>query len=264
MMKIAISNIAWNREQDEEIYGFLQKNGVEGIEIAPTRIFPYEPYEHLKDARAYRRRLEENYGLQIASVQSIWYGREERIFAGAQERTVLLEYTRRAFAFVRELGCQNVVFGCPKNRNMPSGSEWDVAYAFFTALGNAAVEENVVLNLEANPEIYGTNFLNTTREVYEFIREIDSDGLGINYDFGTVIQNQERIADLDLYASRVNHVHISEPFLHTVQMNVTHRELIQRLRTLGYEGYVSLEMKNAQDLENVKECVNHLIQYVRN
>ena len=43
-MKLAISNIAWSKEYDEEMYEFLSKNGIEGLEIAPTRIFEKNPY----------------------------------------------------------------------------------------------------------------------------------------------------------------------------------------------------------------------------
>ena len=42
-MKLSISNIAWSDKYDKEMYQFLYKNQIEGIEIAPTRIFSENP-----------------------------------------------------------------------------------------------------------------------------------------------------------------------------------------------------------------------------
>ena len=39
-MKLALSNIAWTVEQDECMHGLMKRIGYEGLEIAPTRIFP--------------------------------------------------------------------------------------------------------------------------------------------------------------------------------------------------------------------------------
>ena len=48
--QLAISNIAWQQSDDEEIYTAMQHCGFTGLEIAPTRIFPSEPYENLTGA----------------------------------------------------------------------------------------------------------------------------------------------------------------------------------------------------------------------
>ena len=50
-MKLSISNIAWSTEHDNTMYQFLKDNGFDGLEIAPTRIFPEKPYEHLSEAK---------------------------------------------------------------------------------------------------------------------------------------------------------------------------------------------------------------------
>ena len=79
-MKLSISNIAWLTEDDEQIYAFLKEQGFIGIEIAPTRIFPQDPYDNLEKAQDFAINLKQNYNLNISSMQSIWYGRTEKIF----------------------------------------------------------------------------------------------------------------------------------------------------------------------------------------
>ena len=50
-MNLSISNIAWADENDNCVYSLMQKYGYTGLEIAPTRIFPENPYSNLIEAK---------------------------------------------------------------------------------------------------------------------------------------------------------------------------------------------------------------------
>lgn len=78
MIKLSISNIAWGMEQDAEMGQFLQDSGFQGLEIAPTRIFPEAPYDKLAEAKVWAEELNTKYGLEVPSMQSIWYGHQEK------------------------------------------------------------------------------------------------------------------------------------------------------------------------------------------
>ena len=114
-MKLSVSNIAWGAEEDSRMYWLLREKGFQGLEAAPTRLFPEYPYDRQSDAAAFGKRLMEQYDLNIPSIQSIWYGRTENLFAGEEERAALLDYTRRAIDFASALNCGNLVFGCPRD-----------------------------------------------------------------------------------------------------------------------------------------------------
>lgn len=79
-IKLAISNIAWDKADDENMYKFLQDSGIMGLEIAPTRIFEKNPYEQLNNAKEYANILRERYNLNIISMQSIWFGKTRKYF----------------------------------------------------------------------------------------------------------------------------------------------------------------------------------------
>ena len=49
-MKLAISNIAWNKSMDVSVYKIMKKYGFAGLEIAPTRIFQNNPYGKIEEA----------------------------------------------------------------------------------------------------------------------------------------------------------------------------------------------------------------------
>ncbi len=259
-MKLAASNIGWKKEQDTAVYSRLQAAGFCGLEVAPTRIFESDPYAHISEAGAFAKSLKAEYSLQVCSLQSIWFGRKEQLFGSEEERTALFTHTRAAFVFANALGCGNLVFGSPKNRQLPKGVNPALAIPFFTGLAAAAKALNTTLAIEANPAVYGTNFLNTTAGAACFIQTVGAPGLGLNLDFGTLIANGEDVAALEPYMHLVNHVHISEVNLAPIVPREGHRTLAALLHSTGYSGYISIEMKadDSGSLTPLYEAINYL------
>ena len=134
-MKLSISNIGWSNENDVNVYELMKKYGYSGLEIAPTRIFPEAPYDKLKEAGVWVENFKKKYGLCVSSMQSIWFGRQEKIFGSKEERQILVEYTKKAIDFASVIGCRNLVFGCPRNRNLPEGKDGDSAVEPFLICG---------------------------------------------------------------------------------------------------------------------------------
>ncbi len=164
-MKFSISNIAWSADHDAEMYQYLKDVGFQGLEIAPTRIFPEKPYEHISEAKDWAVALKSNYGLEIPSMQSIWYGHQEKIFGSKEERNILIDYTKKAIDFAEAIECHNLVFGNPRNRDTEDvDGNYPAAIEFFREIGDYALEHNTIIAIEANPVIYNTHFLNTTEQ----------------------------------------------------------------------------------------------------
>lgn len=257
-MKLSISNIAWKNEDDDYVYGLMKKYGFTGLEIAPTRIFPESPYEDLQQAEAWAGGLLGKYGLVIPSMQSIWYGRQENIFGSNDERQALIDYTKKAIDFAESIKCKNLVFGCPRNRNLPEGADETIAVGFFRELGEYAAAHNTVIGMEANPPMYNTNFVNDTVSAIKLIRQVDSIGFKLNLDYGTIIAMDETIDILEGQYNIINHVHISEPGLKAIEKRNMHKELIEELVSNNYQGYVSIEMGNNNGLERVEDAMKYL------
>lgn len=265
MIKLSISNIAWTAENDEAVYGYLREQGFQGLEIAPTRIFPDNPYAKTKEARQYAKRLKEVYGLEISSMQSIWFGRQEKLFGSKEERNTLLDYTKRAIAFAEAMECKNLVFGSPKNRIItvdetghPIKEQMELAVEFFTELGEYAAEHNTCLSMEANPAIYQTNFITHTTDAIELAKRVNREGFRVNADLGTVLTNEEKLEDMEGELSWLNHFHISEPGLEPVKRRNIHRQLYEMLAKHQYSHYVSIEMKQTKEMEQVFEALRYI------
>lgn len=257
-MKISVSNIAWTKEYDEHMYDWLCSQEVEGLEIAPTRIIVSEPYSYAEQIAEFALDIKKNFGLEISSMQSIWYGRNENIFTSAEDREILTQYTKKAIDFAKAAECKNLVFGCPRNRNMPEGANLNLAIDFFEELAQYAKTQNTVIGMEANPPVYNTNFINTTKQAFELIDKIGNDGFKLNLDMGTMIANGEDVALLRGREHLINHVHISEPGLAMIEQRSVHEELARLLYEADYSGYVSLEVKTQENIEEVKKAVTYL------
>lgn len=260
-MKLAISNIAWKSEQDEEMYTFLKAHHIDGLEIAPTRVFEKSPYDFLVQAKEYADYLKYNYNLEVCSMQSIWFGRQEKLFGSIKEREILLQYTKKAIIFAESMGCHNLVFGCPKNRVIEYPEQYQDAILFFKELGEFAYTHHTVLAMEANPLIYNTNFINTTNQAIDLVKRVDSEGFKVNLDLGTVIYNKEDVSKIDLCF--VNHIHISEPYLKEIEWKDIHQQLSHAIEKSNYQGFVSIEMSNQCSLETVKKKLIELQRFFK-
>lgn len=256
-MNLAASNIAWCEENDDDMYCFLNANGFTGLEIAPTKLFGNTPYDHIEDACLFSNRLKEQFGLSICSMQSIWYGVANNIFDSIEDRDFLLNYTKSAIRFAEALGCKNIVFGCPKNRHIHKNIQnaEAIAHDFFSQLGEYAKLHNTIIAIEANPSCYNTNFINTTKQAFDFCKKTNSDGLKVNVDVGTMIYNNEDEKVLLDNVKFINHIHISEPFLKKIAND---RSIHYSILNLPYNNYYSIEMNNENSVSDVKDSILYL------
>ncbi|WP_287647128.1 sugar phosphate isomerase/epimerase [Bacteroides sp.] len=258
-MRLSISNIAWRGNNDLFMYEILRSYGYQGLEIAPTRIFMEHPYSHRAEAKHWATELKNEYGLKISSIQSIWYGRQEKIFETENERRILVNYTKKAILFAESIGCKNIVFGCPRNRDTDNiTGNMSIAIDFFKELGDYAIKHNTIVAIEANPLIYNTRFINTTEQAVELIYKVSSEGVKLNVDLGTIIYNKEDIRYLRQVAEVINHIHISEPNLNIIERRDMHKQLFALLKDIDYQHFVSIEMGNKDSIEDVVRVLEYV------
>ena len=257
-MKLSISNIGWTSEADAQVYELMKDRGFVGLEIAPTRIFSENPYDDLNKAKEWAEMLKAKEGVEVSSMQSIWYGRLEKIFGSDEERSALISYTKKAIDFAEVINCGNLVFGCPRNRSIPDGGNIEIAVGFFRELGDYACDHHTVVAIEANPPIYNTNFINTTESAIDFIEKVDSNGILLNLDVGAMVENGESVDVLKDKWQIVNHVHISEPRLKQIQHRDIHRKLAEYLNDVGYNKFVSIEVGKQEDINTLVDMMEYV------
>jgi sugar phosphate isomerase/epimerase len=260
-MKTAISNIAWQHE-DEKMLETLHHLGIQGLEIAPTRLISQDPYDSIEKAAVMSQHIHDRYKLTIPSMQSIWFGRSEQVFKSKDEQESLIAYTEKAIAFAAAIQCKSLVFGNPKARNYHKGGLNNAEF-FFKTIADMAHKKGVVIALEANPTLYGTHFMTTTSDAISFVKMMAHPGLKLNLDIGTMIANHESASLLKGNIALIQHVHISEPYLELINPRDLHKQVLDQLADENYSNYVAIEMKTPSKNEDVIETLMYLQKLIK-
>ena len=266
-MKLSISNLVWDSRYDDVMYKFLFMEGI-SLEVVPSRLFKWRkddvlgreiaPFEHIEEAKDWIDVLDAFYGIDIVSMHSLLYNIKENIFANSVYRRFLFDYLTTGMDFANAIKCPNLVFGCPRNRNIPKAmndkKSEEIACGFFSKLASEAEKRNICICIEPIPASFGTNFINTTESAFEFARKINNPFFKVNVDLGTVLSNGENIEDIitDENIGLVNHIHISEPKLAPIRKRDIHQKLAELLRKYNYEKCVSVEMLPYTDVRMIQ------------
>lgn len=256
-MKLAISNIAWEKNEDDLVYFLMKKNGFKGLEIAPTRVWE-NPYEQTEDSLKFFKSNTEKQGLNLVAMQSLLFGRPElKIFETEQTRNETLEYLKKNILLASKLGIKSLVFGSPKNRiigGIDAEVAREISIEFFSEIGSFSSKNNVCFCIEANPKDYNTDFINTTYEALDLVRSVNTKGFCLHVDLGTIILNNEDCEKvIEKSIDFISHFHISEPFLNSMSdKNLPfHKKAASTLKKLCYDNWLSIEMKKGISESNV-------------
>lgn len=272
IMRISISNIAWEKDEEPQIAELLAHMGVAAVDVAPGKYFPDVSAASDSDIRKVRAWWEER-GISIYGMQSLLFGTKGlNVFGDRDSQDRLLRHLGHVCRIAEGLGAKRLVFGSPKNRDRSGLSDKetdDIALHFFNRLGNIAQSHGVVITLEPNPVCYGTNWVTTTKEAYAFVKELGNHGIAMQLDTGTVITNSEDSALFSEVKDAVGHVHLSEPGLLPLSLAPAEHDSVFRSAAGIAPGTVTIEMltkgqgSTAELVERSVRKVQELLQEKR-
>lgn len=271
-MNLAVSNIAWAPSDRDAAYAILKAAGVRGLEIAPGLFFDGadDAFAPTETEAAPRLEAMRRAGLELVSMQSLLFGVEgAALFEGERGLERLRAGMDRAIGLAGRFGIPNLVFGSPRQRNIPDGLDRAeaerLAVETFRGFGDRAAEAGTRISVEPNPAAYGTNFLNRIAEAEAFVRRVDHPAVTLIVDVGALHMNGD-FGDIEAIAARtrglVSHVHISEPELAPSPADAGQAARVMRAMTgAGYDGWFSIEMKTPPEprLEALEQSVARLV-----
>ncbi|MGA8146524.1 MAG: sugar phosphate isomerase/epimerase family protein [Gallionellaceae bacterium] len=246
-MRLAISNIAWDTSEDEEIAEMLKRYGVDAIDIAPGKYFP-EPDKATDEEIVRVKHWWAARGIEITGMQALLFGTSGlNVFGPAEARDALLQRLSAVCLIGAGLGATRLVFGAPKNRDrngLNDNQVMEIAIPFFRQIGNVAQACGVIFCLEPNPPRYGANFMTTSVETAEVVRKVAHPAIRMQLDTGAMTINREDpVTVLHSNATLIGHVHASEPDLVPLGDGVVdHATMAQNLRQQLPEHIVTIEM----------------------
>ena len=246
-MRLAISNIAWDVSEDEDVAKLLKRYKIDAIDIAPGKYFSDLEKASEEDI-LYVKQWWASRGIEITGMQALLFGTVGlNVFGSPEVRDSLLQHLTAVCRIGAGLGATRIVFGSPKNRDRTGLSDEQVraiSVSFFRQLGDIAQAHGVMICLEPNPPCYGANFMTTSAETAEVIRQIAHPSIRMQLDTGAITINREDPATiLANCASLIGHVHASEPELAPLGDGGTnHADIAAELRQQLPEYIVTIEM----------------------
>ena len=246
-MRLAISNIAWDVEEDYSIAKLLVRNDIDAIDIAPGKYFP-DPTNATQSDILEVKKWWENHNIEITGMQALLFGTTGlNVFGSKEVQSSLLNHLSAICRIGGLLGARRLVFGSPKNRDRTGLSDSrviDEATDFFYKLGNIAKENDVIVCLEPNPKCYGANFMITSSETASIVRKINHPSIRMQLDTGAITICQEEIDQiLEGSSEIIGHIHASEPNLLPIgDGDTNHTKIYNALQRYIPDHIVSIEM----------------------
>lgn len=216
-MRLAISGIAWDVDEDEAVATLLRRHGVDAIDIAPGKYFP--DFAQVTAAQAEElRACWAARGIEITGMQSLLFGTQGlNLFGDDDSRARMQRHLAAVMRIAGMLRAPRLVFGSPRNRDrgtLDDAAAHAAAVSFLAPLAEVAAREGVLLCLEPNPARYGCNFMLDAEGTARVVRALGHPHVRMQFDVGALAINGEDAADvLARHADIVGHVHASEPGL---------------------------------------------------
>ncbi|WP_338637108.1 sugar phosphate isomerase/epimerase family protein [Spirobacillus cienkowskii] len=270
-MRLAISNIAWDVQEDQEVANLLRKFNVDAIDIAPGKYFS-EPANATKVDIKRVKHWWLDRGIKITGMQALLFGTNGLNIFGSQDiQNALLAHMATICRIGSELGATRLVFGSPKNRDRSGLSDEQAlkeAVNFFRRLGDIAFAQGVVICLEPNPKSYGANFMTMSAETANVVRCVDHPAILKHLDTGSITINAESIKTVLAECSHlIGHIHASEPNLVPLgDLNTDHNTLCDTIMSYLPNHVVSIEMlatKNEPHLVSIERALAFAVQHYR-
>lgn len=270
-MRLAISNIAWDVSEDNDVAQLLNKFCIDAIDVAPGKCFS-DPAK-AKDAEIVNvKQWWSDRGIEITGMQSLLFGTTGlNIFGTADVKEALLDHLAAICRIGGGLGASRLVFGSPKNRDRSGLSDDQAlndAVNFFQRLGDIAQAHGVIVCLEPNPACYGANFMTSSLETAHVVNSVDHRAIRMQFDTGALaISGESPEVVLAGSAHLIEHVHASEPGLVPLgDWGTNHRLFHQALLKYLPDHVVSIEMvatKEESHLVAIERALSCAAEYYR-
>ncbi len=265
-MRISVSNIAWDRQDDQAVASLLAKSGVDAIDVAPGKYFSDVAAASDEEISKVRRWWNDR-GIDIVGMQALLFGTQGlNLFGDPLVRERMLTYLAHVCRIAQGLGARFLVFGSPRNRDRSGRDEQetaDIANDFFRRLGDIAADQDTVICLEPNPPVYGANFMTDATTTAAVVRAVNHPAIRMQLDVGALTLNGENAAEvLAADADLVAHIHASEPELKVLgDCGTDHGPVSSAIRKFCPEKVVTIEMREDGDAPLI--CVERALAFAQ-
>jgi sugar phosphate isomerase/epimerase len=241
-----ISNLAFN--YNEQTKNILKKYNINNIEIAPTKICPWENFS----IETLQKYINET-GFNIISIQSLLYNTRLTITKPEDKEKVITHF-KHIIDICEHFQIPKIVFGSPKARLLNNIRDLDNMIDFFQQIGNYS--KTVKICIEPNSRKYGCNFLTNINQTIDFIKVLDNKNIKLHIDTGNMIMENDNIKHLTENLDLLESIHISNRYLGNMDDIEFHTLINEYLNKISYTKYITFE---SIKVDNLEQNINKLL-----
>ena len=257
-MKFAASNIALPAYDHVSELREMRQLGLEGIEVAPSRIWR-DTWKNLtfEAVHLYRKQIEAA-GLKTVGLHSLFFDQPKLgLFCSEEYYFETLEFMVHLSMVCRDLGGKTLIYGGGRKRGkIPEEEAYNRAIDFFITLCGRIEGHGTCYCFEPLG-LKNTDFINTVSDSLRIVETVSSPALRVQIDAAALAENNEIVEQTFLNARPyLVHVHANEPNFEILGSSgkVDHAAIGGFLRSINYEGYISIEQKMI-DEKNTKRAL---------
>lgn len=239
-MNLCLSSLAYNTETEKVVFDTMKKHNIQMVETVFTKIKPWEILSE-NDILTYKCKLE-YYGLKSCSAQSLFYGLQYTL----NDIDGVIAHFSRIIEYSKILGIQILVFGSPTMRKLSAKRSLNL---LFSKIESMLEGTGIQVIIEPNAKIYGGEYWFSVSEISKFIEDNNFNNIKTMVDYhNSILENFDPSNDLISYGKYIQHIHISEPNLNTIQDLTKHKKFSETIKHQKYSGIITYEVLHSEKI----------------
>lgn len=215
-MKFGITNLSWDKEEDDKMLSLVKEKGFDYIETVFPRI---------------------NYGYY--STQSIFYGLDLYSF----EDSKLFNFLSDIIIECKKFNIKRIVLGSPSLRK---GNKKPLL-SILQKVDRMLVGTDLVLCLEPNSSYYGGEYYFTLDEIVSDILDFNNIKTMIDT-HNLILEGLDIFKEYEKYSSFIEHIHISEKDLMEIKNYSLYEDFVIFLKNKEYSKGITYELKKPKNI----------------
>ena len=238
-MKLAVSNLAWDKKDNEYIFKILNKLGINRIETVLSKI---DNWSILNNNSILDFKLLLNkYGIRTQSVQSLFFNIEYKL---DDEKSIISHFIR-IIEYSKMLGINILVFGSPNLRKLKDKESLTNILKY---LDKVLDDTSIEISIEPNSKVYRGEFFFSINEIISYIEENNFKNIKTMIDtHNLILEGYDPNLEILNNFKYINHIHISEAGLSVIKDIKFHDSFSKTIKEVNYSGIVTYEVIKSDD-----------------
>lgn len=259
----AVSNILWGNSNNEYFLRLIKSKGFEGIEFAPSVVWP-KPIEATKSERSHYRKSIERFGLKIISLHTLFYTRRDlNLFGSPQVYRQTEDYLVELASLASDLGASLMIYGSPKSRmrgDLTKEAAYEWASTFFKKVAARLKPLGVTLCIEplSSKE---ADFINNHQEAVYLVKKVNHPNFQMMLDTKSLyLEGEDYQMAFSHSQPYLKHIHVNDPGnVAPGTKGVDHQQISTALSRIKYSGFLSLEVGRNENTPEENFRVGHKV-----